>query len=124
MPSNVSKRSFSLVAILGVGLLPLCWLLCLALFIGRARLFLGYWPSLYHPDPKGLPFTHHYDLLFFGIYLVLGSVFVLPILRFLSPKWISAPLWRQVFQTYFLGWLLILPTVFIPPINFTAWFLD
>jgi hypothetical protein len=34
------------------------------IFVLRARLSLGYWPTPYHPDPKDLNFVvHHYLLL-------------------------------------------------------------
>ena len=50
---------------------PLLWLNAFALFVIRARLILGRWPSPYNPDPKDLGMDLHYHgLLLGGVLLV------------------------------------------------------
>ena len=46
---------------------PLAWLMLLYLFVVRARLHLGHWPTPYQPDPKDLGFTFHHQAIWFGL---------------------------------------------------------
>ena len=49
---------------------PFILLMVFYLFVLRARLHLGYWPTPYHPDPKDLDFALHHSIIWVGILAV------------------------------------------------------
>jgi hypothetical protein len=51
---------------------PLLWLNAFALFVIRARLILGRWPSPYNPDPKDLGLSIHYGCLLWGLVAIVA----------------------------------------------------
>ncbi len=90
----------------------------------RARYYLGYWPQPSQPDPKLLPFELHHAALW-GVFEGLKwSLIVLPILylwnRFVLKSKIDSWIWRGAIA----GWVITLGMIFLPSINFIAWFLD
>ncbi len=46
---------------------PLAWLVLFYLFVIRARLHWGHWPTPYQPEPKALGFTFHHQTIWFGL---------------------------------------------------------
>ena len=62
---------------------PVGWLLLFGLFILRARVALGRWPSPYQPDPKDLGFDLHYTAIVAGFPLVFMAVLSVTAMTFL-----------------------------------------
>ena len=46
---------------------PLAWIALVYLFVIRARLHLGHWPTPNQPDPKTLGFSFHHQAIWFGL---------------------------------------------------------
>jgi hypothetical protein len=110
--------------ILFIGGLPAFWVIGIVLFAIRARIHLGYWPAPNHPDPQVLPFASHDFLLFYSIYVVLGSMLVLPCLKMLLSSRVNPNTWHRTRLIFLSGWALILILTVVPEIDFIAWYLD
>lgn len=59
-----------------ISYLPLGWLLLFVSFVIRAYVKLERLPSYDNPDPKKLGFDIQHGLLFFNLFIVLGSILV------------------------------------------------
>ena len=111
------------VAIL-ISALPYIWVVGIIWLTIRAKVFLGYWPSPNHPDPKFLPFDVHQESLATMLFALLWSLVLMPILYRGSVWILRTKLGRSPLYAYILGWAIIMVMIFVPGINFVAWFLD
>jgi hypothetical protein len=114
---------FYAVAIL-ISALPYIWVVSIFWLAIRAKDYLGYWPSPSHPDPKFLPFDMHQELLATMLFALLWSLALMPILYGASRWILKTKLGQRPLYTYILGWIIIVVMIFVPNINFVAWFLD
>ena len=119
----LTKRSAELVMLVS-GAMPLAWVIGVFFLAVRAKTYLGAWPQVNTPDPKLLPFDTHYNALFIGIYLVLGTLLIFPLSRFLVGKAGGENSRQTSMRLFIAGWTLVMVTTFAPGINFVAWFLD
>lgn len=102
---------------------PLLWLNAFALFVIRARLILGRWPSPYNPDPKDLGMDLHYHgLLLGGVLLVTCGIGTF--LAALVARWRSKRVpWLLIVLAAATPVLTILLTRWDPG-RFMEWFMD
>jgi len=106
------------------GGLPIFWAIGIILFAIRARIYLGFWPTPNHPDPKVLPFDFHDSILFFTTYAVFLSLLVIPSFKMLLFNKINLNTWHRTKLIFLSGWTLILILILVPTINFVTWYLD
>jgi len=107
-----------------MGLLPIAWVAGILTFAIRARVYLGYWPTPSHPDPKVLPFDLHHAVLWFSFFGLLYSLIIILSLYLLNHFFWRSSLPRWSLRAYLLGWALVLLMVFVPGMSFVGWFLD
>lgn len=123
-PKTTSLLNAFYTAASVVGTLPYIWVAGIMLLAIRAKAYLGYWPSPNHPDPQFVPFDLHQELLAKMLFALLWSLALMPIL-YLGSRWIlKTKLGRSPLYAYILGWAIIMVMIFVPGINFVAWFLD
>ncbi len=63
---------------------PFGWLSLFGVFVVRARLALGYWPTPYHPDPKQVGLDLHYTALVLGMPAMFAAIACLGVLALAS----------------------------------------
>lgn len=107
-----------------ISYLPLGWLLLFVSFVIRIYVRLGRLPSYDNPDPKRLGFDIHHGLLFFNLFIVLGSILVwLPLTTLILFK-DKKSLYRVDWICYVFFYLLFLSFLKFDFWGLSEWFTD
>jgi hypothetical protein len=125
MAAGLSPRA-ARVAVWGLGFLPILWFAAFWLFVLRARLALGRWPSPYDPDPKDLGFSIHYYFLVLGFAWVPAAIITLLVVAGLSLRAMRAAGARPWFaaSVAVVTYTVIIAFARYDPGWFFAWFGD
>ncbi len=103
-------------------LFPVLFLILFLSYILRARLYLGYWPTPYHPDPKSMNFYFHHWALFISIVTT----------PFAGLAWLLQYIFRNLLLNrakyllfiYPIPWIIYILILKFDPFRFIEWFLD
>lgn len=76
MTSGFTPRALR-IAVWILALSPAAWFTAFWLFVLRARLILGHWPTPYNPDPKDLGFSCHRMAIVLGLPLFFATTLTL-----------------------------------------------
>jgi hypothetical protein len=108
----------------GMSSVPLAIVSLLYLLVIHARLYLGYWPMPYRPDPKPLPFFEYYAWsMGFLLYLFVPACIVWLVLFVMRLRF-RRPLGFISMVLLILPWLMIIIVVFFDPGRCLEWFCD
>jgi len=103
---------------------PLATTISIYLLAIHARLFLGYWPSPYHPDPKSLPILSYYECPIFLFFFCSVFIFIPWIVFFIIRFWFRRPLGLISTILIILPWIILIIDPIIGPLNFFKWYFD
>lgn len=82
MPATEDARRVTLVDLTcALAAAPAAWLVLFGLFILRARLTIGRWPTPSVPDPKDLGFDLHHAAIVVGVPFIFVAVFLVIVLK-------------------------------------------
>lgn len=84
MTSGLTPRALR-ITVWTLALLPTAWFALFCLFVFRARLTLGHWPTPDNPDPKDLGFSVHHMAIVLGLPLFFVAPLIL--LLFIAFSW-------------------------------------
>ena len=105
-----------------LSLIPILWLLIFWSFVVRTRVFLGYWPRPYDPDPKFLGFAYHHMsiyFLFIGILILFVPTFYFLLLE--TKKLNSITFYKKLYPVSIITIVLM---IYFDPGSYLYWFLD
>ena len=123
MNEHRNTEPFTLVAWV-LALFPFLFLALFFVYVIRARLHLGYWPSYNHPDPKQLGWQFQHGLLWLGLVnfpYAGGLAVVLAIISRVRAR--DFPVWA-IISTAVLGSAAVIAFGRMDPGGFLNWFCD